>query len=124
MRGFVHGFWGLLVRDLRLALRRRADASLTVLFFGGIGMSGFATMQSAIMIYVSSPEMRGRALGAVAVFIGIGPFGQLGIGLLANILDPATAVLITASVGIVGMAIAFFVYPMMSGSRALDQAPN
>ena len=78
-------------------------------------------MQSAIMIFGSSPAMRGRTLGAIAVFIGIGPFGQLGIGVLANILDPATAVLITASTGIVFMFVAFVVYPKMSKSDALEQ---
>jgi len=31
--GFAAGFLGLLVRDLRLAVRRRGDASLAVLFF-------------------------------------------------------------------------------------------
>jgi len=95
--------------------------TLIILFFGGIGMSGFATMQSAIMIYVSSPKMRGRTLGSVAVFIGIGPFGQLGIGALASILDPATAVLITASTGIVLMFIAFVIYPAMNKSESLER---
>ena len=78
-------------------------------------------MQSAIMIYVSSPRMRGRVLGSVAVFIGIGPFGQLGIGALASILNPATAVLITASAGIIFMFIAFVLYPAMSKSTSLEQ---
>ena len=86
-------------------------------------MSGFATMQSAIMIYASSPAMRGRALGAVAVFIGIGPFGQLGIGLLASALDPATAVFITASLGIAGMVAVFFIYPIMRKSGTLEREP-
>jgi MFS family permease len=95
--------------------------TLIILFFAGLGMSGFATMQSAIMIYASSPKMRGRVIGSIAVFIGIGPFGQLGIGLLANILDPATAVLLTASIGIIFMFIAFIIYPAMSKSTSLEQ---
>ena len=95
--------------------------TLIILFFGGIGMSGFATMQSAIMIYVASPKMRGRLLGSVAVFIGIGPFGQLGIGALASILDPATAVLITAATGIILMFIAFVIYPAMNKPDSLEQ---
>ena len=95
--------------------------TLIILFFGGMGMSGFATMQSAIMIYVASPKMRGRLLGSVAVFIGIGPFGQLGIGALASILDPATAVLITAATGIILMFIAFVIYPAMNKPDSLEQ---
>ncbi len=115
--------WGSLLFLVTIVLFSQSETywiTLIILFFGGLGMSGFATMQSAIMIYVSSPQMRGRVLGSVAVFIGIGPFGQLGIGLLASILDPATAVLLTASTGIVFMFIAFVIYPVMSRSNALD----
>ena len=116
--------WGSLLFLICIVLFSRSETywvSLIILFFGGVGMSGFATMQSAIMIYVSSPKMRGRALGAVAVFIGVGPFGQLAIGALASILDPATAVLITASTGIIFMFIAFVIYPAMNKSDSLEQ---
>jgi len=115
--------WGSLLYLIAIVLFSQSSTywvTLIILFFGGMGMSGFATMQSAIMIYVSSPQMRGRVLGSIAVFIGIGPFGQLGIGLLASILDPATAVLITASIGIVLMFIAFVLYPAMSKSASLE----
>ncbi len=115
--------WGSLLFLVSIALFSQSETywiTLIILFFGGIGMSGFASMQSAIMIYVASPEMRGRALGAVAVFIGLGPLGQLGIGALATILDPATAVLITASTGIVFMFIAFVIYPAMNKSESLE----
>jgi tellurite resistance protein TehA-like permease len=65
--------------------------------------------------------MRGRVLGSVAVFIGLGPLGQLGIGALASILNPATAVLITASIGIICMFIAFVIYPAMSKPDSLER---
>ena len=116
--------WGSLLFVIAIVLFSQSTTywvTLIILFFGGLGMSGFATMQSAIMIYAASPKMRGRVLGSIAVFIGIGPFGQLGIGLLASILDPATAVLITASIGIVFMFIAFVLYPAMSKSGSLEQ---
>ena len=116
--------WGSLLYLISIILFSQSETywvTLIILFFGGIGMSGFVTMQSAIMIFVSSPEMRGRVLGSVTVFIGIGPFGQLGIGLMASILDPATAVLITASTGIVLMFIAFIIYPAMNKPESLEQ---
>jgi MFS family permease len=116
--------WGSLLFMVAIVLFSQSTTywiTLIILFFGGAGMSGFATMQSAIMIYVSSPQMRGRVLGSVAVFIGIGPFGQLGIGLLASILNPATAVLITAGTGIICMFIAFIIYPAMNKPAALEQ---
>ncbi len=115
--------WGSLLYLIAIVLFSQSEiywVSLIILFVGGIGMSGFATMQSAIMIYAASPEMRGRVLGSVAVFIGIGPFGQLGIGLLATVLNPATAVLITASSGIVCMFIAFVIFPAMNKPTALE----
>ena len=118
--------WGSLLFLVAIVLFSQSNTywlTLVILFFAGMGMSGFATMQSAIMIYVSSPAMRGRVLGAVAVVIGIGPFGQLGIGLLANILDPATAVLITASVGIAGMVAVFFIYPVLRNFSTLERGP-
>jgi MFS family permease len=116
--------WGSLLFVIAIVLFSQSTTywlTLIILFFAGLGMSGFATMQSAIMIYASSPKMRGRVIGSIAVFIGIGPFGQLGIGLLANILDPATAVLLTASIGIIFMFIAFIIYPAMSKSTSLEQ---
>ncbi|MDP7090203.1 MAG: MFS transporter [Dehalococcoidia bacterium] len=115
--------WGSLIFLIAIVLFSQSEIywiTLIILFFGGIGMSAFATMQSAIMIYVASPEMRGRVLGSVAVFIGTGFFGQLGIGALASILDPATAILITAGTGIAFMFVAFVIYPAMNKSTSLE----
>ena len=116
--------WGSLLYLIAIVLFSQSEiywVTLIILFIGGIGMSGFATMQSAIMIYTASPHMRGRVLGSVAVFIGLGPLGQLGIGALASILNPATAVLITASIGIICMFIAFVIYPAMSKPDSLER---
>ena len=115
--------WGSLIFLIAIVLFSQSEIywiTLIILFFGGIGMSAFATMQSAIMIYVASPEMRGRVLGSVAVFIGTGFFGQLGIGALASILDPATAILITAGTGIAFMFVAFVIYPAMNKPTSLE----
>jgi MFS family permease len=116
--------WGSSLYLIAILLFSQSEAywlTLIILFIGGIGMSGFATMQSAIMIYTSSPEMRGRALGSIAVFIGLGPFGQLGIGALANVLDPATAVLIVSGIGIALMVVAFVFIPAIRSSRSMDE---
>lgn len=119
--------WGSVLYLISIIIFSQSETywvTLIILFFGGIGMSGFATMQSAIMIYVASPEMRGRVLGSVAVFIGLGPLGQLGIGLLASVLNPSTAVLITASTGIVFMFISFVLYPAMNKSASIELDAN
>ena len=92
-------------------------ASLLILFLSGIGMSGFAAMQSAIMVYTSSQEMRGRVMGSVTMFIGFGPLGALGIGMLASFYSIATAVMITACIGIACTLIVFILYPSMRTSK-------
>ena len=96
-------------------------ASLLILFLSGIGMSGFAAMQSAIMVYTSSQEMRGRVMGSVTMFIGFGPLGALGIGMLANFFTIATAVMITACIGIACTLIVFILYPSMRTSKEPKQ---
>ena len=96
-------------------------ASLLILFLSGIGMSGFAAMQSAIMVYTSSQEMRGRVMGSVTMFIGFGPLGALGIGMLAGFYAIATAVMITACIGIACTLIVFIVYPSMRTSKEPKQ---
>ena len=96
-------------------------ASLLILFLSGIGMSGFAAMQSAIMVYTSSQEMRGRVMGSVTMFIGFGPLGALGIGMLANFFTIATAVMITACIGIACTLIVFILYQSMRTSKEPKQ---
>ena len=96
-------------------------ASLLILFLSGIGMSGFAAMQSAIMVYTSSQEMRGRVMGSITMFIGFGPVGALGIGMLAGFYTIATAVMITACIGIACTLIVFIVYPSMRTSKEPKQ---
>ncbi len=95
--------------------------SLLILFLSGIGMSGFAAMQSAIMVYTSSQEMRGRVMGSVTMFIGFGPLGALGIGMLAGFYSIATAVMITACIGIACTLIVFILYPSMRTSKEPKQ---
>ena len=58
--------------------------ALLPLLFAGLGQSGFTTMQTTIATTVSSPEMRGRAMGAVAMVIGSLPLGMLYMGGLAE----------------------------------------
>jgi len=77
--------------------------SLVVLFFAGLGMSGFATMQSSIILQAASVDMRGRALGAVAIGIGASPLGMLLVGQLAEWIGSQTAVAILAGAGFIVM---------------------
>jgi len=93
--------------------------SFVTVFFGGFGMASFAAMQSAIMIYAASPAMRARVMGSVAMFIGLGPIGQINIGVLADLIDPRTAILITGGIGLFTLLVSAAVFPILRSSRAM-----
>ncbi len=78
--------------------------SLPALWLGGFGMSGFAAMQSAMVIASSPPEMRNRAMGVLVMCIGLSPFGILMVGFLADWLGAHIAIRFTSAVGLLGMA--------------------
>ena len=58
--------------------------AMPLLVMVGVGVAGFATMQTTISVVHASPEMRGRAMGAVALGIGGLPVGMAFVGALAE----------------------------------------
>ena len=84
--------------------------SLGLLFLAGLGVAGFAAMQSTIVFTAAPPEMRGRLMGVLAVCIGFNPLGILQVGLLADWFGGAQAVTIMASEGLVAMLIAALIW--------------
>ncbi len=85
--------------------------ALPVLFFGGFGIAGFATMQSALILANTPPERRNRVMGVLAMCIGFGPLGILHVGFLADQFGAATAVSIIASEGFVALCVAGYFWP-------------
>jgi predicted MFS family arabinose efflux permease len=85
--------------------------SLAILALGGLGVAGFASMQTTVILSLAPPEMRSRAMGALAVAIGFGPLGMFHVGLLADWLGAPTAVLLTALEGLAGLAVCALVWP-------------
>ena len=85
--------------------------SLLLLFVVGLGTSGFGTMQIAITLRVVSPEMRGRAMGAIALGIGASPIGLTVVGQLAEAIGAQAALGISASIGIIIIWIMRFKLP-------------
>jgi MFS family permease len=75
--------------------------SVIFLFLTGIGMAGFATMQPAIALQAVPPEMRGRAMGAIALGIGASPVGMFVVGQAADLLGPQMALALLAGAGFV-----------------------
>ncbi|MBT4489864.1 MAG: MFS transporter [Rhodospirillaceae bacterium] len=85
--------------------------SLGLLFLAGLGVAGFAAMQSTIIFTAAPPEMRGRLMGVLAVCIGVSPSGILQVGLLADWFGGAMAVGIIAVEGLAALAVAALVWP-------------
>jgi MFS family permease len=96
---------------LAFSLSRIYALSLGLLFLAGLGVAGFAAMQSTIVFTAAPPEMRGRLMGVLAVCIGVSPLGMLQVGLLAESFGGAMAVGIIAAEGLAAMAIAGLIWP-------------
>ena len=58
--------------------------AMVFLVIAGMGQAGFSIMQSGIILTESTDEMRSRAMGAVVLGIGTGPFGRLQSGAMAE----------------------------------------
>ena len=66
----------------------------------GLGTAGFAAMQTTITVTQAEPEMRGRAMGAVALGIGVIPFGMAFVGGMSEWLGAAEALGLTSLIGL------------------------
>ncbi len=91
--------------------------SFLLLLIGGFGLSGFAAMQSALIIGYTPIEKRNRVMGVLATCIGFGPIGIMTVGFLANNLGASTAVLAMAGTGAVLMICAVSYWPEMRKVR-------
>ena len=96
---------------LAFSLSQLYSVSLGLLFLAGLGVAGFAAMQSTIVFTAAPPEMRGRLMGVLAVCIGFNPLGILQVGLLADWFGGALAVTIMTSEGLAAILIAALLWP-------------
>ncbi len=85
--------------------------ALPILLVGGFSMSGFATMQSIIVITSTPTEIRGRVLGVLAASIGTGPLGALLVGGLAVWWGASNAVTAIAIAGLSLTILSLLIWP-------------
>jgi MFS family permease len=80
---------------------------LTLLFLMGVGMAGcaFDTLQQALLQENVPEEMRGRAMGAWVLAIGMGPVGTMYLGAVAGSIGAPLAVGVNGAI-VAAMAIA------------------
>jgi len=103
-RIYAYGSVLFLTAILLFSISPSYAVALPVLFIGGFSMSGFATMQSIIVISSTPSDIRGRVLGVLAASIGMGPFGALLVGALAVWLGASMAV---TAIAIAGLTLTF-----------------
>jgi MFS family permease len=77
--------------------------SVVLLFVMGLAESGFATMQTTLVLITAPAAMRGRAMGILSACIGMGPFGTLWIGFLSSRVGTPLATALTAALALVAM---------------------
>ncbi|MEM7533688.1 MAG: MFS transporter [Chloroflexota bacterium] len=87
--------------------------SWSALAISGIGQVSFALLQVGMMMLVVEDEMRNRMMGLLVLAIGIGPFGRLMVGFLAELYGAPFTVAMTSSVGLVTMVLIAILIPKL-----------
>ena len=87
--------------------------AVAALFVSGLGLGGFAAMQSTILLTFAAPEMRTRVMGLLVVAIGAGPIGVLALGGLATAIGASTAVALTSGLSIVLLVLSVLRWPTL-----------
>ena len=91
--------------------------ALPIIFIGSIGLAGFATMQSIIIVNSTPKDKRGVVLGVLSAAIGTGPIGVINIGLLASFYGAHLSVFIFALIGIILVLFTGFYFTKVSGVK-------
>ena len=71
-----------------------------LLALAGVGSAAFAAMQTTLLILNSSASYRGRLFGMLSLSIGVGVFGFILVGLLANALGVHAAIAVSSTLGL------------------------
>ena len=87
--------------------------SFAFLFVSGIALSGFVTMQIALVLNASPPDLRGRAVGALTLGMGATPLGILLLGQLAEYFGPQVALRWLCGFGLAALLILWWRYPVL-----------
>jgi MFS family permease len=113
---YAFGSVAALISILGFSLSPSYWTALPILAIAGMSMSGFATMQSIIIITSTPAEIRGRVLGVLAASIGTGPFGALIVGGLAVVWGANNAVMAIAITGLTLTVLTLAIWPKYLGT--------
>ncbi|WP_137125138.1 MFS transporter [Roseomonas sp. HF4] len=101
---FAVGSTGFLVVLAAAALAPSLPAAALLLMLGGLGTAAFASLQTGLVMMEAPIEARSRILGLTTTCIGMGPFGVLTVGALADGFGPRLAIAAMALAGIAVLA--------------------
>lgn len=99
---FAVGSAGFLVVLAAAALAPSLPVAALLLMLGGLGTAAFASLQTGLVMMEAPIEARSRILGLTTTCIGMGPFGVLVVGALADGFGPRLAI---AAMALVGLAV-------------------
>ena len=66
----------------------------------GLGISSFATMQSAIVVAESPLELRSPVMGMIGTLVGTNPLGLLLLGGFAALVGPPAGIVMSGAIGL------------------------
>lgn len=114
-RIFAAGAFSVMITSTIFVWSPWYAVTFAILVLSGIGLSCFGTMQGAITMRSSPPEMRGRMVGLQSLCIGIGtPPGVLLMGWLGDRIGIQTSVTLNALACIAISLPALFLTPLVT----------
>lgn len=97
---YLGGFVLALAALFAFAMSSTPVLAGSLLALMGLMTAGFSVMQATLIYRIAPPEMRGRVLGLISVCIGVSPLGFLQVGLLANTIGAAGAIVASTLIGL------------------------
>ena len=116
----------VMATNIPFALTGSPALAAVLQLVAGLGMAGFAAMQTVIPLMVARPEVRLRVLGVITTCIGTSPLGFLHAGLMGELLGPGPALLLLTLEGLLAQALVLWWIPGMLGNgvpEPRDRAP-
>ena len=108
---YVGGVGGYLLVIIAFGLSSDIWLSAVTLTIAGLAGAGFAAMQSALVLIVSTEETRARMMGILSMCIGTGLLGFLHLGWLADAIGPGPACVVLGIEGTVALIVSLWLFP-------------
>ena len=96
--------------------------ALVLWFFAGL-LQGYIVTAMAEVVNLTSPDRRGRVVGvASAGFNAVGMLTIIGLGALAEVVTPGTAIAAAGALGVMSLGLLYLLWPTRAVSQAMRTA--